>query len=432
MYLALLGYLMIVAIMYPLLKGKATPIALFIVIPILFGLLAGFSVEEINGFVAAGVSKTFKNAALFLFSVIFFGIMNDEGAFDPLVAGLIKMAGNNVVLITVATGIIAVIGHLDGATATTVLVTIPAMYPLYKKMKMSPLPLLTIVAAAMGVMNLVPWGGPTARTAVVTGIDANIIWKTMIPIQVVGVLAVIALGIVLGLREKAKGAGVTREELIADGFISEDKIKFDRKTIINISLILLLLVGLFLELMDAHILFMIFLSFALVLNYPNAKKQTEALKKHAPSAFLIAGTLIASGVFVGILSGNESEMLNAMSNVLLSIIPGFIAQFLHIIMGILGMPLGMVLGTDAFFYGLMPLCIEVGQQYGISQENMAYSMLIGKNVGLLISPLVPATWLALGMVEVEFKDHLRYSFIPLFIVSVVMVLSGLLFGIIAL
>ncbi len=432
MYLALLGYLMIVAIMYPLLKKKATPIALFIIVPIIFGLLAGFSLEQINEFAAEGVKSTFKNAALFLFSVIFFGVMNDEGAFDPLVKALLKIAGNNVVAITVATGIIAVIGHLDGATATTVLVTIPALYPIYKKMKMRPLPLLTLMAASMGVMNLVPWGGPTARAAVVTGIDANVIWKTMIPIQIIGLISVIVLGVFLGLKEKANGAGVSREELIAEGYITTEKIKFDRKTIINITLIGALLVCLFLELMDAHILFMIFLSLALMLNYPNVDKQTEALKKHAPSAFLIAGTLIASGVFVGILSGDDSAILTAMSNVLLSIIPGFIAQYLHIVMGILGMPLGMVLGTDAFFYGLMPLCIEVGQTYGITQENMAYAMLIGKNVGLLISPLVPATWLALGMVEVDFKEHLKFSFLPLFIISIVMVFSGLLLGIITL
>ncbi len=432
MYLALLGYLMIVAIMYPLLKKKATPIALFIIVPIIFGFLAGFSVEQINEFAVEGVKSTFKNAALFLFSVIFFGVMNDEGAFDPLVKALLKVAGNNVVAITVATGIIAIIGHLDGATATTVLVTIPALYPIYKKMKMRPLPLLTLMAASMGVMNLVPWGGPTARAAVVTGIDANVIWKTMIPIQIIGLIAVIVLGVFLGLREKANGAGVSREELIAEGYITTEKIKFDRKTTINITLILGLLVCLFLSLMDAHILFMIFLSLALMLNYPNVDKQTEALKKHAPSAFLIAGTLIASGVFVGILSGNESAILTAMSNVLLSIVPGFIAKYLHILMGVLGMPLGMVLGTDAFFYGLMPLCIEVGKQYGITQENMAYAMLIGKNVGLLISPLVPATWLALGMVEVDFKEHLKFSFLPLFMISVIMVFSGLLLGIITL
>ncbi len=433
MQLALVGYLIIFTIMFLLIKGKASPIALFIIVPIIGGLLAGYNVTELNEYIVAGVSKTFKNATLFLFSVIFFGIMNDEGVFDPLVTFLIQKAGNNVIAITVATGIIAIVGHLDGATATTVLVTIPAMYPIYKKMKMSPYTLLALVAAAMGVMNLVPWGGPTARTAVVLGKDATDIWHTMIPIQVVGLITVIILGVFLGIREKSTGAGVTREELISSGLITDKKIIITKKTWCNIILVILLLVGLVLDLLTSYLMFMIALSIALILNYKTPKEQTNAIKKHAPSAFLIAGTLIASGVFVGVLSGNENAMLNEMSLVLLKIIPGFLAQYLHIIMGILGLPLGMVLGTDAFFYGLMPLCIEVGQQYGITSENMAYSMLIGKNLGLLVSPLVPATWLALGLVELEdIKPHIKYSFPLLITASILMVVSGVVLGIISL
>lgn len=430
MYLALLGYLMIIAIMYPLLKGKATPIALFITIPIIFGLLAGYSIPELNEYVADGISATFNNAALFLFSVIFFGIMNDLGAFDPIVTWLVKRAGNSVVLICVATGIIAIIGHLDGSTATTVLVTIPAMYPIFKKMNIRPQVLLVLVGAAMGVMNLVPWGGPTARCATVLGIDADVIWHTMIPIQLVGIVCVIVLGVYLGMREKALGAGISKEELIAEGFISQEKIVVSKSTKINLLLIACLLACLFMSLMESYILFMIFLAIALFINYPNSKDQTKIIKKHAPEAFIIAGTLLASGVFVGVLTGNDNQMLTAMSDVLLGIIPDFIAMHLHVIMGVLGMPLGMVLGTDAFFYGIMPLCIEVGKNYNITPENMAYAMLLGKNVGLLISPLVPATWLALGLVDVEFKDHLKFAFPLLFVISVVMVMSGLLFGII--
>ncbi len=433
MQLAIMGYLIIFTIMFLLIKGKASPIALFIIVPIIGGLLAGYSIAELDEYISAGVKNTLSNAVLFLFSVIFFGIMNDEGVFDPLVTFLIKKAGNNVIAITVATGLIAVVGHLDGSTASTVLVTVPAMWPIYKKMKMSPYTLLAIIAAAMGVMNLVPWGGPTARTAVVLGVDATDIWHTMIPIQVVGLITVIVLGVFLGFREKSKGAGVTLEELRAAGLITDEKIVISKKTWINILLVVGLLVGLVLDLITSYLFFMIAVAIALVINYKNPKEQTEALKKHAPTAFIISGTLIASGVFVGVLSGNENAMLNEMSIVLLKIIPGFLAQYLHIIMGILGLPLGMVLGTDAFFYGLMPLCIEVGQQYGISAENMAYSMLIGKNLGLLVSPLVPATWLALGLVDLEdIKPHIKYSFPLLITASIIMLIAGLLLGIISL
>ena len=68
---------------------------------------------------------------------------------------------------------IATIAHLDGTTAVTVLITIPAMYPVYKKMKIDQRILLCLTGACMGVMNLLPWGGPTARAATVLEMDAK-------------------------------------------------------------------------------------------------------------------------------------------------------------------------------------------------------------------------------------------------------------------
>ncbi len=75
------------------------------------------------------------------------------------------------IAVTVVTAVIATIAHLDGTTAVTVLITIPSMYPVYKKMKIDPRILLCLTGACMGVMNLLPWGGPTARAATVLEMD---------------------------------------------------------------------------------------------------------------------------------------------------------------------------------------------------------------------------------------------------------------------
>ncbi len=61
------------------------------------------------------------------------------------------------------------------------------------------------------------------------------------------------------------------------------------------------------------------------------------------------------------------------------------------------------------------------------------AMLIGKNVSLMTdsNPLVPATYLALGLVEdLDLKDHIKFSFKYLYPISVLMVIAGLIFGII--
>jgi hypothetical protein len=116
--------------------------------------------------------------------------------------------------VTVATAIVATIAHLDGTTATTVLITIPALYPVYKRMKIDPKILLCLTGACMGVMNLLPWGGPTARAATVLQMDANELWHILIPVQIIGVIFNIVLAVLLGMlavrqymRETMAGCG---------------------------------------------------------------------------------------------------------------------------------------------------------------------------------------------------------------------------------
>jgi CitMHS family citrate-Mg2+:H+ or citrate-Ca2+:H+ symporter len=440
---------------YLLLKGKSSPIVLFIGLPILAGLIGGFSPIEIGEFASLGLEKTTSNAVLFIFSITYFGIMNDAGMFDIIIDKLVKKAGNSVVSITVVTAIIGIIGHLDGATATTVLVTIPAMLPLYKKLNIRPHVLLLIVSAAMGVMNLLPWGGPTARTAVVLGIEANALWKILIPIQIVGIFTTLGLAIILGNIEKKRGAGYVNDRNFEQSGIDSAEVaiamttsdvstKVDEKDYakkkaeldlkrpklawFNILLTTAVIGTLVADKMPSYIVFMVAFSIAVIVNYPSKKEQEGRIKAHAPAALLISATMLASGIFVGVLG--ESGMLDAMAKTLLGLIPGFMAPFIHIIMGIFALPIGMFLGTDAYFYGLLPLVIEVAQTYGVTAMNVALTMIIGKNVALLISPLVPATFLALGLADVELKDHIKFSFRWLFAISLIMLVCGLIFGII--
>ena len=148
---AIVGFLMIIIIVALLLKGKLSPIVTLTLIPAVAALILGFAPLEVAKFIKEGMQSTISNAILFIFSVIFFGVMSDAGMFDVIVDFLVKKAGNNVIAVTVATAIIATIAHLDGTTAVTVLITIPAMLPIYKKMNISPLILLCITGACMGV-----------------------------------------------------------------------------------------------------------------------------------------------------------------------------------------------------------------------------------------------------------------------------------------
>ncbi|MGL4862916.1 MAG: SLC13 family permease, partial [Cetobacterium sp.] len=251
MLLAVAGFIMLFAMMYFLFKSKTIPLVVFITIPFIAAVLAGFSFPEIVTFVKKGVGKTTEMAVLFIFSVTFFGLMSDAGMFDVIVDKLVKKAGTNVIAVAVVTAIVAIFSHLDGATVTTVLVTVPALLPLYKKLNIRPQLLLMIVGAGMGVMNLLPWGGPVARAASVLGMSPNDLWHIMIPIQILGVATTIGLAAFGAMREiKFNGAGVLEKtspefEIEEGTHISqkkEDELKRPKLTAFNMLLTLGILV----------------------------------------------------------------------------------------------------------------------------------------------------------------------------------------------
>lgn len=182
----LLGFACIVAIVVTLFKSKTLPSIAFITFPMILALilvLGGYySWENIGKLIKSGFSSTGPTAALFVFSVLYFGIMTDAGMFDVIIGKLMLLVKDNVIGVCVMTAIIALIGHLDGGGASTFCIVVPAMLPVYKKMHMRPVTLLRIAVISMGVLNLMPWAGPTMRAATVLGIEASSLWQTLLPI----------------------------------------------------------------------------------------------------------------------------------------------------------------------------------------------------------------------------------------------------------
>lgn len=431
--IALVGFIMIVAVVVLLLKGKMSPLVVMAVVPTIAALLLGYGPVEVCGFIKDGIGTTTSNGILFIFSVIYFGVMSDTGMFDVIVKGLVKTAGKSVIAVTVATALIATIAHLDGTTATTVLITIPAMYPVYKKMNIDPKVLLCLTGACMGVMNLLPWGGPVARAATVLEMDANELWHVLIPIQVMGFVFNIVVAVLLGMWAVKHGAGVDKGvEVVMDekAKAEEESLRRPKLLIFNLILTIALITVLSKGWVTSYVAFLLALSVALAVNYPSLKLQDKLVKRHAPAAVAISGTLFAAGAMVGIFNG--TGMLTALAEVIIKIVPGFMGGLLHVIFGILALPLGLCVGTDAYFYGIMPLVIEVAKTYNVAGLATASAMIIGKNLALMVSPLTPATFLALGLTDVELKDHMKFSIPVYWAVSICMVIIAIIIGVVPL
>lgn len=422
MFLGIVGFIMVVAIVAILVSGKGQPVPLFVFVPIIAALAAGFTPAEIFTFIQAGVGKTWSTAVLFIFSIIYFSMMNDVGLFDPIVNFLVKKAGNNTVMVTISTALLAIVSHLDGALASTMLITIPAMLPIYKKMHMRPVVLVCIIGAAFSVMNLLPWGGPVARTGVVLNVDVNEIWHRLIPLQGVGIVITVLFATYLGLVEKRRGAGVMPvpnskaaaladgdEELSTDDKLSDADAKFmKRPKLLWVNALLTVgVIGLLcFTKIPLYGAFMLGLALALLINFPNSKDQARAMKMHAATAVSMPMILLASGVFLGVL--NQTGMMQSMAEMLVAIVPNFLGAHIQTVLGAFAVPIGMLLGTDSYFFGLVPLAINVGQEFGVDSMDMAMAMLIGKNYGVLVTPQAATTFLACGLAGISIRRLIIY------------------------
>jgi len=440
MYFALIGYALVVALMTLLFKARSAPISLFAVLPVIAGFALGYTPQQMSGFITEGVMQTAPNAVLFTFSIMFFNIISEKGVFQPLVNGLLKVAGDSVVGIVVVTGFIALVAHMDGSSVPTVLITIGAMLPIYRQLKLRPTVLLCMLAAGMGVTNITPWAGPLARVAAVSNLDVNALYHQLLPVQGLSVVLMVLMGIYLGMREQARlkrGQPIPEvsEEVAAPasgshGHGTGDVWKDDRLSfLINLSLLVGVTVLLLVTHVQAYVLFMVAFGLAMLINHPSLKAQEQVMKKYAYSAYMIAGTVMAAGAFVGIVSGGgDHSILTQMANVVLNVVPDSVGPHLHIITGLLSGLIGFVMGPDAFFYGIYPLMAKTGEHYGISWQEMGLSMVVGKNVAMMISPVFATTYLALGLTGTTLSDHVRFSFAPIMLMSVVMVLALIVFG----
>jgi CitMHS family citrate-Mg2+:H+ or citrate-Ca2+:H+ symporter len=192
---------MIAVFMVLIMTKKLTPVLALIIVPTVFGLFAGAGLG-IGDMVMDSMKSMTSTAALLMFAIIYFGLMIDVGLFDPLVKFILRKLGNDPAKVVLGTAILAAAVSLDGDGSTTFILTTAAMLPIYLRLKMSPVVLTCVAGLANGTMNILPWGGPTARAATALKIDVNDVFVPMVPSLIAGLVVVFVFSWLLGLQER--------------------------------------------------------------------------------------------------------------------------------------------------------------------------------------------------------------------------------------
>lgn len=429
--MALLGFATIAVLLALILGKKMTPLSALIAVPVAAALAGGFGLKT-AGFMVKGIQGVAAVAGMFIFAILYFGIMTDAGMLDPLIDRILRTAGGNPVRIVMGTSLLALLVHLDGSGAVTFLVTIPVMLPLYDRLGMDRRVLACAASLAAGV-NFLPWTGPTIRAAASLHIPVAAIFNPLLPVQAIGLVFVFSCAWWLGRRETRR-LGIDRDHRgpMATRELTKQQRALRRpgRVAINLLLTVLLIAAMIAGRLDPVAVFMAGVVLALAINYPDLQMQRERIDAHAREALLMAGILLAAGAFTGILK--ESGMLTAMAHAVVAVAPGGAAPHLPLALGLLGMPLSVVFDPDSFYFGVLPVLAETGRAFGIAPVRMAQAALLGLHTtGFPVSPLTPATYLLVGMAGIELRDHQKFGFPFLLGASVTMTIAAVAFGILA-
>ncbi|MGM0213684.1 CitMHS family transporter [Enterococcus sp. AZ109] len=434
MLLTVLSYLMIIVFMFVIMKKKMSPFTSLVIVPLIFTLIAmvaGVAEEgNIGDFVLEGISTTSTTGIMLLFAILYFSIMLDAGLFDPITKKMIHFAKGDPMKVLMATSVVAAAVSLNGDGTTTTLICCSAFIPIYKKLNMKMMNLGVLIILQNTIMNLLPWGGPTARAMAVLEVDADIL-SYLAPGMVLSLLYVIFfVARRMGKQERDR-LGVTE---LSDAEIDAMTTVTDPETleirrpknfifngILTIGLIAWLVAGSFYEPIGLPplLLFLVGTCIALMVNYPVLKHQSARIGANGGDAVQVVILVFAAGVFMGLFQG--SGMATALANSFTTIIPKQLAGFWGLVIAIISAPGTFFISNDGFYFGVLPVLAEAGRSYGFTNMQMALASLMGQAFHLL-SPLVAFIYLLLRLTGLDMgqwqKEAAKYA-LGIFIIFVV-------------
>jgi len=425
--LAWLGVSTIVAMLALILSRRASPLIALVLSPLPAVFLARLS-GNLDHYIITGIREISPVVAMFVFAILFFGVITDAGVLKPIVSRMLRLIGERPVRIVPMSALLALLVHLDGSGAVVFLVTIPALLPLYERLGIDRRILACVVSMAAGV-NFLPWTGPTLRAATVLRVSPTELFSPLMGVQVVGLLFVFSVAVWFGRQQEQKAGAVAS---LKASKVEQTAIEpFPRRFWINIVLIVVVLGGVISGRLDPAVVFMFGTVVGLLLNFSGLETQQERILAHAKAAITMAAILLAAGSFIGIMRG--SGMLSAMATLAVSHISAQQARHIPFVLGLIAMPLSLLFDPDSFYFGVLPVIADTAQSVGIPGIQVARAALLGQmTTGFPVSPLTPATFLVTGLSGVELAKHQRFSIPWLFAASVLMTVAAVLLGVIPL
>ena len=438
MTMTIIAWAMIIVFLALIMTKKMQPFTALVLIPLVFTLIGAFlgqyteavaaakeidaasvtlwdQIAIIGDWTVAGVEKTAKTGIMLLFAILYFAIMLNAGLFDPVTKFMIKFAKGDPVKVLLATAIVAACVSLNGDGTTTTLICCTAFIPLYKKLNLKMMNLGVLVILMNTIMNLLPWGGPTARVISVLqgqpGVDDQTILRALLPGMILSIIYMLGVAYYLGKKER-KRVGIQTlsdaelDALFAPASEEEAALKRPQNVIINAIMTIAIIVMLVLGTFPSLFLVLVGTVLALMINYQKIKEQKARISDNAGDALQVVILVFAAGIFTGLFT--NSGMSDALANSLIKLIPAALGRFWGLITAIVSAPGTFLLSNDAFYYGVLPVFAEAGYTYGFTALEIGTASLLGQAFHLL-SPLVAFIYLLLRLTDLDMGEWQKES-----------------------
>ncbi|PKB13520.1 CitMHS family citrate-Mg2+:H+ or citrate-Ca2+:H+ symporter [Novosphingobium kunmingense] len=433
--LALLGFVTIGLFLGLTLVTRLPVISALILVPAATAVAGGFS-EQLGTFALDGLKTVTPIAAMIFFAVLYFGLMLDKGLFEPMIGTILRLVRDDPLRLCVATVVLPMLVALDGDGTTTFLISVTALLPVHRRLEINPLILPCLVGLAAGVMNMLPWGGPTARAMAVLKSDISGIFTPVAPAMMAGMTWVVFVAIVMGLRERKRLAGFKAEALNNRAELNNGEMSW--RFWFNLVLTLLVVAALFRDLysgtvplppIPSALVFMLAFAVALPVNCLSVDEQANQLATHAPSVVNVTAMILAAGIFTGVLNG--SGMTKAMAEMLAGNVPQSLAPWLGTMVALTSMPLSFVLPPDAYYFGVLPVFANTAVAMGQDPLVIGRGAILGQmTTGFPLSPLTAATFVLVGLSGVSLRAHQRFTFKWALGTTIIMTLVSFALGVI--
>ena len=431
MALTILAWVMIIVFMTLIMTKKMSPFTALIFVPLVFALLGSFmglyseqamkayessglgaQIKLLGDWVRQGTVKVAPTGVMLLFAIMYFSLMLNAGMFDPILRKLIAFAKGDPLKIQVAAALVAAAVSLNGDGTTTTLIVCTAFVPIYKTLKMSLMNLAVTTVLMNTIMNLLPWGGPSARViSVFSELSDAAVLNALAPGMIVAFIYMMGVAFYMGWKERKK-LGITKltdaqiEQMMAPASEEDTKLKRPHLFWVNLIMTVALVAMLMLQTFPSLTLFTVGTVLALLINYPNLKEQKNRIQDNAGDALQVVILVFGAGAFTGLFE--NSGMSTALAQSLADIIPTSLGNWWGLITALISAPGTFFLSNDAFYYGVLPVLSQAGVQYGYTTLELGVASLLGQAFHLL-SPLVAFIYLLLEMTEQDLGEWQRKS-----------------------